>query len=527
MQRRSQYLANVVAATAVVLAAVAASRAETWTLELKRGGVESLYRAASPQRFYIPIGGDGKSRIEFPGTAEQAAAFKRIVKKEPNYESAHPLRGVAKLGSQEYAFAIDKVTRETKQANTAADTVKTAAKPDSAIADLADKLAQALLPSSPSSAHVPGYNRLYFDLNHNGDLTDDAYFSMPSEEMSPYGPSFQFPRVDVAIDVDGAKMDYSFLLSGYVNPSEGMDYAVVSLSSAVYREGDVTLEGKKHHVILLDFNSNGRFDDETTLPTGQPPNEPLYPESGDMLMIDPHARGRNGNLPYESNSDDMRHAVAKLIRFGGRYYDLRVSPTGDELTLTPSSVRLGSVANPNKAFHAVVYGDKGFFAIEGNKETPASVPEGQWKLLNYTIGQTEYEKPITPAEKKEEPKTEASPLQTLVDALEGLLGGSEAADSAKPRSRETTAMAQATAGYKPITVRAGETVTMPFGPPYTPTVTASPADRTHARLSMSLIGSAGEVCTSLIIDGSRPQKPAFVISDPSGKSIETGNFEYG
>ena len=46
-------------------------------------------------------------------------------------------------------------------------------------------------------------------------------------------------------------------------------------------------------------------------------------------------------------------------------------------------------------------------------------------------------------------------------------------------------------------------------------------------LQMSLIGSAGERCTGLIVDGGRPPKPEFTITDPQGKVVQTGNFEYG
>jgi hypothetical protein len=44
---------------------------------------------------------------------------------------------------------------------------------------------------------------------------------------------------------------------------------------------------------------------------------------------------------------------------------------------------------------------------------------------------------------------------------------------------------------------------------------------------MSLIGSAGEVCNNLMVNGSRPGKPAFTITDDKDKVVENGNFEYG
>ena len=44
---------------------------------------------------------------------------------------------------------------------------------------------------------------------------------------------------------------------------------------------------------------------------------------------------------------------------------------------------------------------------------------------------------------------------------------------------------------------------------------------------MSLVGSAGEVCTNMMVDGGRPAKPEFTITDPKGKVVQQGSFEYG
>jgi hypothetical protein len=44
---------------------------------------------------------------------------------------------------------------------------------------------------------------------------------------------------------------------------------------------------------------------------------------------------------------------------------------------------------------------------------------------------------------------------------------------------------------------------------------------------MSLVGSAGEVCNNLMVDGGRPKSPEFEIKDPDGKVVQSGKFEYG
>lgn len=74
----------------------------------------------------------------------------------------------------------------------------------------------------------------------------------------------------------------------------------------------------------------------------------------------------------------------------------------------------------------------------------------------------------------------------------------------------------------------GETVELPFGEPFTPEVKVGyrqGADKVS--LSMSLVGSAGEVCTNLMVNGSRPGKPKLTISTEKGEVVDTGNFEYG
>ena len=120
-----------------------------------------------------------------------------------------------------------------------------------------------------------------------------------------------------------------------------LSYATVSLSSAAYREGDITLEGKRHHVVLIDFNSNGRFDDEIKISQNvHTPDGRLYPEQGDMLLIDPNI-GQSGpsTHPTMSTSGDYRHHVSRLVNIDGRFYDWTISPAGDKLTLIPPTCR--------------------------------------------------------------------------------------------------------------------------------------------------------------------------------------------
>ena len=94
--------------------------------------------------------------------------------------------------------------------------------------------------------------------------------------------------MNLTLDIDGTKVEYSFLMSGYVNASRQYGFAQArQLTAAVYREGEIRLEGKRRHVVLLDFNSNGRFDDQSRVRTDvHTPDGSVYPEQGDMLLVD-------------------------------------------------------------------------------------------------------------------------------------------------------------------------------------------------------------------------------------------------
>jgi hypothetical protein len=170
--------------------------------------------------------------------------------------------------------------------------------------------------------------------------------------------------------------------------------------------------------------------------------------------------------------------------------------------------------------------------ISGNKGQAVAVPEGKWRLLSYTINRSETPEASKPAEKPakkgEKAAKDSGATSELASALVVLLGGGT---PAAVRPRFTFVAATATRAYKPVEVRQGQTVEMPFGPPYKPVVTAFPSmdqkGNQVALLQMSLVGSTGEQCTNLMVDSGRAPKPSFTITDPQGKVVQQGDFEYG
>jgi len=486
---------SIVLIAAVVMLAVTCVHAESFRLELKRLSTssmtpeESVFQSTYPQSFYMRSGSvSSRSDRELP-------AFSKVIKKEPaKYETDKPFRGVAKLGSQHYGFVLD-----------------TAAKEDDKDKDKEEKKST----GTKQQFEIVRYNRLLFDLNHNGDLTDDEVI----KAVEPRGLSrqsnyfnYSFARVDLTIEADGVQMEYAFNFRVYSYGSTSYSYANASLNAAAYRDGQITLNGETKRIVLVDYNSNGRFDDGWVIdPNTHYSGGGVYSKAGDMVFVAPDARVTSGYSPTENDSQQY---LSKLVNIEGSFYDVKTSPAGDKLSLTPSSIPVGHVTNANKGYRAVVYSDIGFMKISGDDSGKATLPEGDWKLASYTIDRTGF------AEEAKEKKESASLLDTLSAAL--------TQNQPPSRSRYTRISAHGTDKYTAVKVRGGETVEFPFGQPYTPTVTASHGSGSStASLAMALVGVGGEQVSGIYVNGSRPPSPEFTITDPDGKKVQTGKFEYG
>ena len=482
---------------------------EAVRLEPPRPGVRItptywLYRNVTPQRFIWQgdKGGDMTYTAMIDFSKDGLKAFKDLVTKEPKYLSKNPLRGVAKLGSKEYAFVLDQQSDKSR-----------------------------------------GYDRLYFDRNANGDLTEDK----PIDAETPKGTSpapvnmtysaANFPRVDLAIDVDGKKADYSFFFQIGNYGDEKHRTAMGSLSAAVYRRGEITLDGKKRQIVLLDQNSNGRFDDLTSLQEDVRGAEgQLVVRHGDVLLVDPEKASPPMpiGLVAPMFQDENRQFLCKVNLLGGKYYELKVSPAGDELTCTPVTVSVGKIVSPHESCRVELAGDQGYFSLVLQKSRPVEIPAGRWRLLSYTITVKDWK---DPAKKKTEktdknvkPKADAnaSLVEVLVQALTGTKPARPTATRQPQPSPYCMVSAQGTKGGDPIVVTAGETTTLKFGPPYKTRVKAAAAPGSGiAQLSLSLIGSDNEVVSGLIVNGAGPEKPKLTITDPKGKVVAKGDFEYG
>lgn len=521
MSIRPRRFAGALLAAACLCAAVA--NAETYSLELKR------FPSAGPGMVIGP-GGEAKSpnnwthpqdismRLRTGQTAGKTP-FSKIAQKEPKYQTKNPFRGVAKLGTGEYIFAVDAVAE------------KPASKtPKSKVDDEKTKASAGTPKAGAEKPKAEVYNRLYFDFNRNGDLTDDKPIKAPKPIRAAVllgsgrvirSPVSDFPRVDLEIDVYGKKVDYAFLfdVTSWGSSVSG------TLSAAAYREGKLKLDGNQRHVVLLDFNSNGRFDDVIAVDEdGVNSGRIRYPTEGDLLLIGPdQKKAAVSPLSSDPAAAEYRHHVSELVNLDGRYYDMAITPAGDKLTLDHSSVPVGKVTCPVDGLNVTVYGELGVLNLWGSKSEPILLPEGQWKLLNYTINQTGGEEPKDESAEKKREKW------SLLDALAGVLTEGVGFGNVASPPPFSLVSAHRTKDCKPMHVKAGETVALTFGPPWKPVVKASTTIRPGriAELSLVIVGSGGDVCDNLEVNGDKPKQPEFTITTPDGEEVAKGKFEWG
>ncbi|MGA2258624.1 MAG: hypothetical protein ABSG53_28495 [Thermoguttaceae bacterium] len=415
--------------------------------------------------------------------------FREVVKKEPaKYVAERPLRGVAKLGSKQFGFVLDHKDK------------KSAA-----------------------------YDRLYFDLNGNGDLTDDKPIdALPGKGWTASSEMFEksaFPRMVLPVDVEGRKVDYPLsLVRDYLHRP---NYESVSMYLTVdaYRRGEINIDGEKHTIAVLDWNSNGRFDDVLSLPKNpHGTDERLFAVCGDMLLIDPEKLA-NEDLSWSRPSGEHRQFLGKLAVFGGKCFQVKVSPLGDELTWTPAPVPCGQVASPYVPCHVDLISELGWLDLKFEKSKPAAVPAGQWRLLSYSIPIEKW----MPPEKNDKIAAETS--RSWSSMLKEAIVGSTSQSPAPPAplrgpAKLSKISADGAINSTPVTVEAGRTTILKFGPPYKPVVTIERwQDTTY--LVLRLQGSNREIVDGLTVNGREPDKPRFTITDPKGKVVAQGDFEYG
>ena len=158
-----------------------------------------MYWSVRPQYFHMQMTADAEGQWKPANTGDpsQADAFRRIVTKEPKYQSAAPVPRRAQARGRR--SSPSRWTRWPPKAKKP-DAKGTTAKAEAAVVieettaedadEATDKPEREVVGEKPRAKPVPVkdlcYNRLYFDFNHNGDLTDDKVVER-SADAAPFG----------------------------------------------------------------------------------------------------------------------------------------------------------------------------------------------------------------------------------------------------------------------------------------------------------------------------------------------------
>lgn len=487
-------LPNMLLTVVVFFYGVSTSSAASAAMELKYVSIHegSLFEHVEAQRFWW----DQESKKIYGGMNGEFD-FDAVIKKEPQYRCDSPMRCVASLGGRQYGFVLD--AQDLKEG---------------------------------------GFNILYFDFDHDGELTDEK--PLYSESHHNWGGNthhLDFPTIAVALKANGDNFQYRFKMSVHSHGSESLEYADISLRSVTYRVGEVELDGEKHSIGLIDYNGNGRFDDQFKMNKNMVSSDNmLYPQSGDMLLTNLDQEQVWYMAMYRPACGDLRQHLSRLANIEGRYYRIKVTPSGDKVTLTPYKKATGKVHNPNAFYRAIIYGDKGFLKINGLGGQPVEIPEGNWQLLSYMIDLTEARKrqpqtqPATDTTKQQkepkQPKKKGGVLSFLAAAF-GV--DSDESDSAPISDYNGTLIyARATSQYPLMKVKEGQTKEMAFGPPLKPTAKVEFwRSEKEAHLELQIKDAAEAVVKDLQVKGKRPPAPKFEITTGTGKKVVSGKFEYG
>jgi len=379
----------------------------------------------------------------------------------PDFKNRKPLFALIRLGDGERLLILDRAPENDAEMN-------------DILSGFVDKL--------PDNAAF--FNRLYFDANGNGNLTDDPVISArPVPASWGDGYTVTFESIEVSVPVKGVSLPNCFQLTVSTRmkcaPSTGTDALAKNLQSrfmpACYYEGKGEISGKKYCIALMDGNCNGIFYDSS---------------SGDLLFL--------ADSP-DYGSDGMRCLDTVVV--GKKTYKAAFDASSSQLVLSPPSQPLCKVKIPGDIHRLrLSFADKpDSGVVMFNPAEEVSIPAGRY-------------------------------VMAFVMCVRKDKDGNQWELTANSR----TALADE--------VQSDKTVVFSFGEPFAVTATVSPVDsKGNVRMSSArMIGAGGEEVTKLVCVDQRqagvpfsrrePAKsiaPSYRIFNSKQELVGRGKFEFG
>jgi hypothetical protein len=367
-----------------------------------------------------------------------------------------------------------------------------------------------------------GYDRLIVDMNQNGDLTDDpvtqpAVLSGERQAVSPDQLLFGPIQAPADKTVAGGRpiyfarvYIYNRQLLGSGREAQNMFIGQLMLKAGWYLDTTVELDGRKQKVGVFDGDSNLRLGDVSQPQTFTSNGEKSwYFRPGDSLLVDTDGSGRFENNVFQSEACPF----GPILYLDGKAYKATLAPDCKSLRIEPWSETLAEVAlQPN--------GDQ-----VKNLTLAWEGPNGNWQLIRPAVTGG---------------KVMVPPGNYRLYAC-SLVGGSGSRDQVMVSGMQRIPQT-------PVSIAAGQANTLDCGGPLQIKVTATKAragtsgllieDSSNATanseptlsINASFAGSGGEIYSTFLKGDrfqSKPPKPTFSIVQAGGKTVATGNLEFG
>jgi thiol-disulfide isomerase/thioredoxin len=186
-------------------------------------------------------------------------------------------------------------------------------------------------------------NRMYVDLNQNGDLTDDGDGRMQSVGKSlpgsRVGPHFAVARASWGAEGrETATGEYGFMC--LIGSDRGSEQATMMLRTAAVRVGTIAIDGTARRVALMETRCDGLFDVAQAVPATSV-NFAVRGVKTMTLLLDANGDGEFGAIEVFD--------ACLPVKVGATTYEASSSVDGTRLTLTPTDKPAQVVKVPVRA----------------------------------------------------------------------------------------------------------------------------------------------------------------------------------
>lgn len=194
---------------------------------------------------------------------------------------------------------------------------------------------------------------LYIDSNGDGNLSDEkAIAPYQTEQNKTY-----FGPVKITYQYEDEPVTYHLNFEFYIREDRRQLY----VSSGGWYEGSVTVAGEQNHCVLIDQNTNGRFNDKS----------------------DNFSKSDRIRIGKKDNRDTK--FTGNYIDIDGGLYRTDIAPDGACITLTKAEgVTYGRIRLDESITEFAAGGENGFFSVSLDKGI-GKLPVGKYRIHHWLI----------------------------------------------------------------------------------------------------------------------------------------------